>query len=299
MRGALRPRAVSPRPRSRRGRQPAALGCRRTGAAVAGWLAAVGCWLAAIGSGSAQPPAGGDGPVLVSIDGVAAVVGGSEPGDPARTILRSDVELRARMSLLRHDVQRAILGELPSSLLSATLDELLGEQLIAAEAERVQIQPPRPNEIAFERQTIERDSGGRRAVLQLLQRLDASERELIEMARRRALIGAFLRANLEGVTVVTEAEIDQRLRADAARAQAEAQQRAMDPAGAIAPADVPMEAATPSSASGATTPAAQAQLRAAARAAIAKEALTRNIERWVGVLRARTRVRVFAVFESP
>jgi hypothetical protein len=32
---------------------------------------------------------------------------------------------------------------------------------------------------------------------------------------------------------------------------------------------------------------------------LAREALARNIEHWVRVLRARTRVRVFAVFETP
>ena len=235
---------------------------------------------AAGGGATAQPPSAADASGLVPIDGVAAVVGGSEPGDPARTILRSDVELRARLSLLRHDAQRALLGELPNSLLGATLEELLGEQLIAAEAERVQIAPPRPNEIAIEKLTLERESGGRRAVQELLEQLDASQRELLELARRRALISAFLRANLEGATLVTEAEIDQRLHDDAMLGLAE-------PNADVVQAD-PKVAAR-----------AQAQLRAAVRATIAKEALARNIERWVRVLRARTRVRVFAVYESP
>jgi hypothetical protein len=199
----------------------------------------------------------------VAIDGLAAVIGGAEPGDATRSILRSDVELRARLSLLSRDAQRALLGELPGSLLRATLDQLLGEQLIAAEAERVQITEPRPADVARELAAIERESGGRRAVLRLLARLDASQLELDTMARRRALISAFLRANLEGVTVVTEHDVDARLQADM------------------------------------TQPSADTSSRAAVRALIAQEALTRNIDRWVRVLRARTPVRVFAVFEAP
>jgi hypothetical protein len=198
------------------------------------------------------------------LDGVAAVLGGSEPGDPARTILRSDVELRARLSLLGRDPERGLFGELPGSLLNATLEELLGEQLIAAEAERVQIALPRAAEVAREKQAMEREAGGHRVVAQLLGRLDASARELEDLARRRALISAFLRANLEGVGMVTEGEIDQHLRVEAAR------YAGVEPA----------------------------QARAIVRASIAKAALTRTVERWVRVLRARTRVRIFSVFEA-
>ncbi|HEX4353876.1 MAG TPA: hypothetical protein VHZ95_13200, partial [Polyangiales bacterium] len=210
------------------------------------------------------------------VDGIAAIVGGAEANEGQRTILRSDVELRARLSLLGHDVTHALLGELPASLLAATLDELLGEQLIATEAERVEIAKPSPNEIARERRNIEHEAGGRRAVLQLLGRLDATESELDTMAARRALISAFLRANLEGVTVVTENEIDARLRGEGARTSP-----------------------PPSAAGEAAASPSAIETRDEARAAIAKEALTRNVERWVRVLRARTRVRVLANFEAP
>jgi hypothetical protein len=212
----------------------------------------------------AQPPTATERAPFVLLDGVAAVLGGSEPGEPTRTILRSDVELRARLSLLARDSERGLFGELPGSLLAATLDELLGEQLIAAEAERVQIAQPRGSEVAREQQAIVDEAGGRRLVAQLLGRLDTSAPELETMARRRALIGAFLRANLEGATVVTEGQIDERLRTEAARY-----------------AGIDM-----------------AEARAIARASIAKTALARNIERWVRVLRARTRIRVFAIFEA-
>jgi hypothetical protein len=225
----------------------------------------------------AQPPSASSASTLVRVDGIAAIVGGAEANEGQRTILRSDVELRARLSLLGHDVTHALLGELPASLLAATLDELLGEQLIATEAERVEIAKPSPNEIARERRNIEHEAGGRRAVLQLLGRLDATESELDTMAARRALISAFLRANLEGVTIVTENEIDARLRGEGARTSP-------PPPSAADEAD-----ASPSA----------IETREEARAAIAKEALTRNVERWVRVLRARTRVRVLANFEVP
>jgi hypothetical protein len=205
-------------------------------------------------SGEQRPP----------LDGLAAVLGGGDPLDPPRAVLRSDVELRARLSLLGHDSEHALFGALPASLLRATLDELLGEQLIAIEAERVQIAAPRASAVADELAVIEREAGGHRTIVRLLARLDASQLELEAMARRRALISAFLRANLEGVTVVTDREVEQRLAAEPERYAAE------------------------------TAPA----RAAAARADLAKEALARIIEQWVRVLRARTRVRVFAVFET-
>jgi hypothetical protein len=211
----------------------------------------------------AQPPTAAALAPPVPIDGLAAVLGGNQPGDTPRSILRSDVELSARLSLLALDPDRAVLGELPGSLLRATLDELLGEQLIAAEAERVQIAPPSASEVTAELAAIQEEAGGEHAILRLLARLDASRVELEAMARRRALIGAFLRANLEGIGTVTARDIDTRLEADAAR------YAALDPM----------------------------QARAAAKAMIERETLRRNIERWVRVLRARTPVRILAVFE--
>ena len=198
------------------------------------------------------------------IDGLAAVLGGTDPLDPPRPILQSDVELRARLALLPRDSERALFSELPRSLLKAALDELIGEQLIAIEAERVQIAVPRPSDIARELANIEREAGGRRVLVRLLARLDASQVELETMALRRAVISAFLRANLEGVNVVTDAEIDARMRA-----------------AGTSYVDESPEAA-----------------RAAVRADLEQEALTRNIEHWVRVLRARTRVRVLA-YASP
>jgi hypothetical protein len=92
----------------------------------------------------------------------------------------------------------------------------------------------------------------------LLAELSASADELDAIARRRALVGAFLSANLEGVTVVTDAEVE--------RAYAE-------------------ERGAPE---GPDREAALTELRAR----LAREALDRTIERWVAVLRSRTPVRV-------
>jgi hypothetical protein len=199
------------------------------------------------------------------VDGLAAVLGGADPLDPPRPILRSDVELRARLALLGRDAERALYATLPSALLQATLDELIGQHLIAIEAERVQIPAPRPADIARELENLEREAGGPAALSRLLSHLDATRQDLESMALRRALVSAFLRANLEGVTVVTEPEVEDRLRAEPDRFVSE----------------------TPEGA------------RAEVRALLAREALARNIEHWVRVLRARTRVRVFAAYGTP
>jgi hypothetical protein len=210
----------------------------------------------------AQPPTAAQFGESLVIDGLAAVLGGADPLDTPRAILQSDVELRARLALLGRDPERGMHAPLPHSLLRATLDELIGEQLIAVEAERVQIPAPRADDVGHELSVIERDAGGASVIAELLSRTDAARADLEAMALRRAMVGAFLRANLEGVTVVTEAEVDERLRAEPERFVGE---QALS-------------------------------VRAAVRAVLAREALTRNIGHWVRVLRARTRVRVFAVY---
>jgi hypothetical protein len=202
-------------------------------------------------------------PVATRVDGVAAAVGGNA-GESAAVILQSDVELRARMLLLGHDEEAALHLELPSGLLSAALRELIGEKLIAREAERVQITRPTQAMVAEEKSRLVSSAGGLERVRVLLSAIGASAAELDGMAERRALVGAFLRANLEGTTLITEREIDLQIAKDSARYADE----------------------NPT------------LVRAEVRAILAREALARNIERWVRVLRARVQVRIYASFES-
>jgi hypothetical protein len=202
-------------------------------------------------------------PVATRVDGVAAAIGGTG-GETADIILQSDVELRARLLLLGRDEDSALHLELPTGLLSAALRELIGEKLIAREAERVQITRPTQALVAQEKGRLVASAGGADRVAGLLASLGASPSELDRMAERRALVGAFLRANLEGTTLITEREIDAQIARD--RGQYAGQN--------------PVTA------------------RAQVRAILARATLARNIERWVRVLRARVPVRIYASFES-
>jgi hypothetical protein len=203
-------------------------------------------------------------PAATRIEGVAAAIGGAS-GESADVILQSDVELRARMLLLGRDRDQALHGELPQGLLSAALRELIGERLIAREAERVQITRPTQAMVQQEKQRLLLSAGGVDLVWVLLEKLGASPAELDRMAERRALVGAFLRANLESTTVITDREIDDYIARERARFAGQ------DPA----------------------------QARVEVRALLARTSLARNIERWVRVLRARVPVRIYAAFESP
>lgn len=201
--------------------------------------------------------------VTTRVDGVAAAIGGTA-GESADMILQSDVELRARLLLLGRDEAAALHLELPAGLLSAALRELIGEKLIAREAERVQITRPTQAMVAQERQRLVAAAGGPDRVSGLLAAIGASATELDGMAERRAVVGAFLRANLEGTTLITEREIDAQIARD--RAQYAGQNPAL--------------------------------VRAQVRTILARLSLARNIERWVRVLRARVPVRIYAAFES-
>lgn len=196
----------------------------------------------------------------VRLDGVAAVVGAAAPGPAADVVLQSDVELRARLSLLSRAEEPSELSPLPRSLLRATLAEIVGELLIAREARRLQAATPSSNDVERERVRLLRAAGGQGRVAELLLALSAGEDELLAIARRRALVAGFLSANLEGVTEITDAALDQALLAEPALLEDRTREQA----------------------------------RAELRARLSREALDRTIARWVAVLRARTEVHLYA-----
>ena len=141
------------------------------------------------------------------VDGVAAFVGGTAPGEGVMVILHSDVELRARLSLLSAGAAAPAHVPLPGQLLKVTLDELLGEALIAIEATRLGLSAPSQSELLAARQGLLSASTGEQSFRGLLGALGVSSSELDEVARRRAVVGAFLAANLEGTLTPSDAEL--------------------------------------------------------------------------------------------
>lgn len=148
----------------------------------------------------------------VRLDGIAAIVGALAPAPGADIVLHSDIELRARLALAAETGSGELsIGQLPEALLNASLQEILGELLIAREARRVQIALPTGAEAQREKDRLVRAAGGAARMATLLSDLGAREEELDAIARRRVLVAAFLRVNLEGVTTVTQAELEQAL----------------------------------------------------------------------------------------
>lgn len=206
-------------------------------------------------------PASADAPVVargVRVDGIAAVVGGSAPGPGVDVILRSDVELRARIALSGQSHRSVGFVALPDGLLAATLDELVGQVLIAREAERVRVATPTDADVSREVRRLEEEAGGASRLADLLSLLGASQAEVEKLARRRALVASFLQANLEGTTVITDAQVE--------RVYEEGEHPFTDR---------PLE-----------------EVRDDLRAWLARIALDRAVGRWVSVLRARTPVQL-------
>ena len=142
------------------------------------------------------------------IDGVAAYVGGGSPGEGVRVILLSDVELRARLSLFNAGAGPEALSDvLTPALLQATLAELLGEALIAVEALRLGLAAPTLGAIRDQRARLAAAGRGERAFQELIDALEVGPDEIYEIARLRAVVGAFLAANLEGTLEVSESEL--------------------------------------------------------------------------------------------
>jgi hypothetical protein len=149
------------------------------------------------------------------LDGLAAVVGGLAPGPQVIAILQSDVERRARLALLRETDVRTALGPLPPALLAASLKELLGEALIAVESARLNMVEPSGAALAAQRAQLLGTSQRPSAARTLLEALGVNDRELAEWIERRAVVDAFLQANLEGTLEVSDAELERLFAAEA------------------------------------------------------------------------------------
>jgi hypothetical protein len=195
----------------------------------------------------------------VAVDRVAAVVGA---GSFSTRVLESDVELRAYARRLRERAANALVAPLVDADRAAALEDLIGEALIAREAGRVRLPVPSRADVARERVRIVDGMGGESAVQSLLRHLGASAREIDATAERRALVGAFLRANLEGSTEVSDAEL--------ARAYARGEHPFVDR---------PLEDA-----------------REPLRAWLRQRAVDRVVARWIGVLETRLFLQVIAPY---
>jgi hypothetical protein len=145
----------------------------------------------------------------IRVEGLAAVVGGLAPSEGVISILRSDVEFRARVALAGAGATDAALTPIPPSLLKASFEELLGEALIASEASRISLAAPSAEDLRDERERFAVRAGGEASLAKLRTDLGVSTRELDALVRRRAVVSAFLKANLEGTLEVTPGELAQ------------------------------------------------------------------------------------------
>lgn len=195
-------------------------------------------------------------------DGIAAIVGADTPRADALVILHSDVDFRARLRLIREQPGRPHLGPLPRGLLHATLDELIGEALIAREARRLQLPSPTQRQLRDERRRLEQLAGGRDSFLSLVGALGVTEDEIRAVVRRRALVSSFLEANLEGAASVSDERIEE----------------------VFASGQHPFIGQE------------LGEVREAMRVWLATAALEEAVARWVQVLRSRTTVRVLAPY---
>lgn len=212
----------------------------------------------AIAAQSSAPRGGG---AAHAVDGIVAIVGGHTPSPTTQVVLRSDVELRAHLAIAARapDAPRA---ELPAELLAAMLQEIIGELLIAREAERLHAPEPAAAQIARQREQLVSSLGGEETFARFLAAHDVDPSEIDAIAHRRAFVDDFLRANLEGSTLVSDAQVEEVY----ASGEHPFVDRTLD------------------------------EVREPLRAWLGNAALQRDVRRWIEVLRGRTPVRVVVPF---
>lgn len=137
-------------------------------------------------------------------DGIAAIVGATVPSKESEVILRSDVDLRARILLLGRGGAETLDRELTDSFLAEVLKSLIDEGLILYEARRIDLAPPSQSDISRERARLVSAAGGEARLKELIRRLNISESELTRIAQRRARVVSFLTAHLGDEGIVTE-----------------------------------------------------------------------------------------------
>jgi hypothetical protein len=188
------------------------------------------------------------------VEALVAIVGAETPVEGTDLVLLSDVELRARLDLGPEGVS---LGP-TRALLAATLEEIVGELLIAREAARLHATDPTDGDIRAQRDRLVQTLGGEARLRALLGAVHATDAEIDAIARRRAYVDAFLRANLEGSTTISDARVEE----------------------VFASGEHPFASMTFDEA------------REPLRAWLAVRTLADDVARWVTVLRQRTIVRV-------
>lgn len=176
-----------------------------------GALRMLSAWSLAATLGSLAPAAArADVPVApgaARLDGLAALIEPTAADVEPTLVLRSDVDLRARLKLTG-EAGAPVLGVLPEGLLAAALDELVGEALIEREASRLGLDSPSRARVAAQRLALAQMAGGETNLLAVARAVGAGQRELSEIATRRATVAGFLEANLVGTTDVTNAEVE-------------------------------------------------------------------------------------------
>jgi hypothetical protein len=200
-------------------------------------------------------------PAAHPVDGIVAIVGGHTPSPTTEVVLRSDVELRARLAIAARGATLAN-GELPAELLAAALQEIIGELLIAREAERLHAAEPTATRVEHQRAELARSLGGDAQLARFLEAHDVDAAEIDAIAHRRAFVDDFLRANLEGSTLVSDAQVEEVY----ASGEHPFADRSLD------------------------------EVREPLRAWLGTAALQRDVRRWIEVLRDRTPVRVVVPF---
>jgi hypothetical protein len=151
----------------------------------------------------------------VLLDEVVAVV--RPPSGPSRVVTLSRLAEEARVALVSRGATGAAEGPLDAEALRAALEWVIDQMLLFEEAVRLQVFEPGRAESLAELERFQRRFESPAAYRAFLERLDASEEELLATLRRTLRVQRYLDSRVSLAARVREPEIDAWLRENAAQ----------------------------------------------------------------------------------
>lgn len=149
------------------------------------------------------------------VDRVVAIVGAAgDQGRDLRIVTAFELEVETSLVIAERAHRLDVLGVArpPQRLLDAVLETIVSHLLIEEEAAELELVTLSDAEVAAERAALEQRLGGPGSLERFRQATGAPAELIDSIVRRRALVAAFIRRNLQAGASVTDLDVEEAYR---------------------------------------------------------------------------------------